>query len=105
MLLREHPLFSYHGTPSWPPFWTWRAGGRDQHPRGEVSILIKVEKSSAADKCFLYIDYEGSTYIGCLFCSDHVFCSQIYFETVAARLEALELRKNPSIQIRADVMP
>jgi hypothetical protein len=28
-----------------------------------------------------------------------------YFETVAARLEALELRKNHSIQITADVMP
>jgi hypothetical protein len=25
-----------------------------------------------------------------------------YFETVAARLEALELRNNPSIQIRAE---
>ena len=77
MLLREHPLFSYHGMRSWPPFWTWRAGGYDRCPRGEVGILIKVEKSSPADKCFLYIDYEGSTYIGCLLCSDHVFCSQI----------------------------
>jgi hypothetical protein len=28
-----------------------------------------------------------------------------YFETVAARLEALGLRKNPSVQITADVMP
>jgi prefoldin subunit 5 len=28
-----------------------------------------------------------------------------YFETFVARLEALELRENPSIQIRADVMP
>jgi hypothetical protein len=29
---------------------------------------------------------------------------QAYFETIAARLEALELRKNPSIQVRADVI-
>jgi hypothetical protein len=28
-----------------------------------------------------------------------------YFETVTARLEALELRKNHSIQLTADVMP
>jgi trimeric autotransporter adhesin len=28
-----------------------------------------------------------------------------YFETVASRLESMELRKNPSIQITADVMP
>jgi trimeric autotransporter adhesin len=28
-----------------------------------------------------------------------------YLETVGARLEALELRQNPSIQIKADVMP
>ena len=30
---------------------------------------------------------------------------QAYFETVAARLEAVELLKKPSIQITADVMP
>jgi hypothetical protein len=30
-----------------------------------------------ANRCFLYVDYEDSSYIGCLLCSEHVFCSQI----------------------------
>ena len=79
MLLREHPFFSYHGMHSWPPVWTWMGGGNDKRPRGEVGILRRVEKSNVlpADRCFLYIDYEESSYIGCLLCSDHVFCSQI----------------------------
>jgi len=79
MLLREHPLFSYHGMHSWPPVWTWMAGGYDWRPRGEVGILRRVEKPKVlpANKCFLYIDYEDASYIGCLLCSDHAFCSQI----------------------------
>ena len=79
MLLREHPLFSYHGMHSWPPVWTWMAGGYDRRPRGEGGILRRVEKPKVlpANKCFLYIDYEDALYIGCLLCSDHVFCSQI----------------------------
>ena len=78
MLLREHPLFSYLGRPSWPPVWTWIGGGNDKRPRGEVGILRRVGRTKGPrDRCFLYIDYEGSSYIGCLLCSDHVFCSQI----------------------------
>ena len=79
MLLREHPLFSYHGMLSWPPVWLWMSGGYDKRPRGEVGILRRVEKPKVlpANKCFLYIDYEDASYIGCLLCSDHVFCSQI----------------------------
>ena len=46
MLLREHPLFSYHGMHSWPPVWTWMGGGDDKRPRGEVGILRRVEKSN-----------------------------------------------------------
>ena len=39
----------------------------------------RVEKSNLpqTDRCFLFIDFEGSSYIGCLLCSDHIFCSQI----------------------------
>ena len=78
-LLREHPLFNYHGMHSWPPVWTWMGGDSDKRPRGEVGILRRVEKSNLpqTDRCFLFIDYEGSSYIGCLLCSDHAFCSQI----------------------------
>ena len=79
MLLREHPLFRYHGMHSWPPVWTWMGGGDNKHPRGEVGILKRVEKSNVlpADRCFLHIDYENSSYIGCLLCADYAFCTQI----------------------------
>jgi hypothetical protein len=39
MLLRDHPLMSYNGMPSWPPAWTWIGGVENDHPRGEVGIL------------------------------------------------------------------
>ena len=63
MLLREHPLFSYHGMHSWPPVWTWMGGGNNKRPPGEVGILRRVEKSNVlpADRCFLSIDYEMFT--------------------------------------------
>ena len=79
MLLREHPLFSYHGMLSWPPTWTWMGGDNDKRPRGEVGILRRVEKSNVprTDRCFLFIDYEGSLYIGCLLCKDQGFCNSI----------------------------
>src|SRR5262245_36091904 len=79
MMFGEYPLCSYYGMSSWPPVWTWIAGGDNKHPRGKVGILKRVEKSNVlpADRCFLHIDYEGAYYIGCLLCSDHAFCSQI----------------------------
>ena len=79
MLLREHPLFSYHGMHSWPPVWTWMGGGDNRRPRGEVGILKRVEKSHVlpANRCFLHIDYEDSSYIGCLLCCDEGFCKSI----------------------------
>src|SRR5262249_31076579 len=39
MLLRDHPLMSYKGMPSWPPAWTWTGGVENDHPRGEVGVL------------------------------------------------------------------
>ena len=54
-------------------------GGNDKRPRGEVGILQRVEKSNfpRTDRCFLFIDYEGSLYVGCLLCSDQGFCNSI----------------------------
>jgi hypothetical protein len=79
MLLRDHPFFRYYGVPSWPPVWTWSGGLENNRPKGEVGILIKVELSNIlpADRCFLYIDHEGSFYIGCLLFSDSKFCCQV----------------------------
>ena len=79
MLLRHHPLFRYHGVPSWPPIWTWASGLENNRPKGEIGILTKVELSNIlpADRCFLYIEHEGSFYIGCLLVDDTNFCGQV----------------------------
>ena len=79
MLLREHPLFRYHGVPSWPPVWTWTGGLKKDRPTGEIGILRRVELSNIlpADRCFIDIEHEGSSYIGCLLFDDSTFCGQI----------------------------
>ena len=88
MLLRDHPLMSYKGVPSWPPVWTWIDGLEDKHPRGEVGVLRNVTLSNIepADRCYLYIEYEGSIYLGCLMIDNHVFCGQIAKLLQAPRL-------------------
>ena len=79
MLLRDHPLMSYKGVPSWPPVWIWIDGPEKRRPRGEIGILRKVTLSNINpdDRCFLNIEHKGSSYFGCLLISDSVFCDQI----------------------------
>ena len=79
MLLRDHPLMSYRSVRNWPPVWNDIDRPGKKSLRGEVGILKKVMLSNIqfANRCFLYIDYEGSSYIGCLLFDDKAFCSQI----------------------------
>ena len=51
----------------------------NKHPRGEIGILTAVEVSKVppTNRCFLCIDYEGSSYMGCLLFDDRAFCGQI----------------------------
>lgn len=79
MLLRDHPLMGYKGVPNWPPVWTWTDGLENTRPRGEIGILKAVALSNVqpADRCFLYIEHEGSSYIGCLLFDDSTFCGQV----------------------------
>lgn len=79
MLLRDHPLMSSRSIRNWPPVWTYTGGTENQHPRGEIGILKSVTLSNIqpADRCFLYIEHQGSSYIGCLLFDDIVFCGQI----------------------------
>jgi hypothetical protein len=79
MLLREHPLMRYHGVPNWPPIWTWSGGLEKKYPQGEIGILKKLRLTivEPIDRCYLYIEHEGSEYIGCLLFDDHAFCRQI----------------------------
>jgi hypothetical protein len=79
MLLRDHPLMSYKGMPSWPPVWTRKGSVENDRPQGEVGILQAVLPSMMhpADRFFLYTVYEGSTYLGCLLIDDRAFCRQV----------------------------
>jgi hypothetical protein len=79
MLLRDHPLMSYRGVPSWPPTWIWLDGPRKEHPIGELGILksVLLSKAHQADRCFLLIFYKDSSYLGRLLFDDRAFCSQI----------------------------
>src|SRR5262249_57108511 len=46
MLLRDHPLMTYKGVPSWPPAWLRRVGCYENtHPTGEIGILKGVAPS------------------------------------------------------------
>jgi hypothetical protein len=69
----------YHSIPNWPPVWTWTGGLDNNAHEGEIGILRAVSLSNVqpADRCFLYIEHEGSSYIGCLLFDDSAFCSQI----------------------------
>jgi hypothetical protein len=79
MLLRHHPLMRYKDLCNWPPGWLWIDGVENKHPRGEIGILKAAELSNVlpATRCFLEIDYEGSTYVGCLLFDDEIICAQI----------------------------
>jgi hypothetical protein len=50
----------------------------NKHPRGEIGTLKAVEVSNVppVNRCFLCIDYEGSSYMGCLLFDDVAFCDQ-----------------------------
>ena len=78
MLLRHHPLMSYHGVPNLPPAWTRIDGEGNKHPRGEIGILRAASLSKIKpNRCFLYINHEESFYVGCLLFDDLAFCRHI----------------------------
>jgi hypothetical protein len=79
MQLRHHPLMSFRGMHNWPPIWAWTSGLENKRPRGEIGILkdVSLTKIKPANRCYLYIDHEGSSYIGCLLFDDPAFCRHI----------------------------
>jgi hypothetical protein len=79
MLLRDHPLMHYRGVPSWPPNWVWTDGSEEKRPKGEIGVFRRLVESNIqpSNRCFLFIDYEESSYIGDLTVDDHAFCAQI----------------------------
>jgi hypothetical protein len=79
MLLRDHPLMSRYGVPSWPPVWTWVEGSEEKSPKGEVGILIWASLTGvqSPDRCYLLMSHEGSSYMGCLLFDDPTFCRYV----------------------------
>ena len=79
MLFRNPPFFRYHGVPSWPPVWTRTDGVENNRPQGEIGVLRTVQPSNVqpANRCFLHMDHEGSSYIGCLIVDDQAFCDHV----------------------------
>ena len=77
--LRDHPLMSYHGLTNWPPKWTWTGGQSNRHPRGEVGVLrsVVLSQTQPPARCFLYMEHDGSSYMGCLLFDDPNFCRQV----------------------------
>jgi len=78
--LRDHPLMSYRGVPTWPPTWTqndaYRIDAR-RKLRGEIGILKHViEHDALPNKGFLVIEHEGERWMGCLLIEDRMFCEQ-----------------------------
>ena len=90
---------SYHGIPSWPPAWTWIGGAENKKPRGEVGTLeeLVLPNIRPLDRCFLYIEHEASTSLGCLLIDDEPFCSQLvnllrcYYNHPIAEIGSLDL--------------
>ena len=79
MLLRDHPLMSCYGIPSWPPTWMLIKGPGPSRLTGEIGILthISVNNIPTTRRCFLYMLHEDSSYLGCLFLFDLTFFDQI----------------------------
>jgi hypothetical protein len=79
MELRDHPMMNYRGLRNWPPTWTWRGGGENSRPKGEVGILKDVLLSNVEpnSRLFLIMEHEDQEYIGCLLFSDETVCGQI----------------------------
>jgi hypothetical protein len=79
MVFRDHPLMRYCSAPSWPPVWVWMGGLGDKYPKGEIGVFRRLEESyiQPSNKCFLLIDHEESSYMGCLMVNDHAFYTQI----------------------------
>ena len=80
MKLRNHPLMSRRGIRNWPPVWTWIGGEENKHPKAEVGVLsdVKLSTIEPRDRCFLVMEYKGSSYMGSLLFDDSSFCDGIF---------------------------
>jgi hypothetical protein len=78
--LRDHPLMTRKsGVPTWPPKWTTTRTDANDRPVGEVGTLQQPLMNELMEtKIFLFIDYNGSRYMGMLVFDNQKFCSEIF---------------------------
>jgi hypothetical protein len=79
MKLRDHPLLSCRKIRTWPPSWKRIGGEGDKHPKGEVGTLkqVKFVDGPFVSRCFLWIEHEEGTYLGCVLLSDASFGQEV----------------------------
>jgi hypothetical protein len=90
---------SRNGIPNWPPLWTWVEGQKSKYPQGEVGILLWVRLTGIQpfDRCYLLMNHEDSSYMGCLLFDNDKFCRYIalflenYCHRPIAEIGSLEL--------------
>jgi hypothetical protein len=70
---------SYQGVRNWRPPWIWLDGVGNKYPRGEIGTRksVLLSKLKLANRCFLLIHHEDSSYLGCLLFDDPAFCKYI----------------------------
>ena len=99
MLLRDHPLMSCYGMPSWPPIWILLNGPGASRLTGEIGILkgIRVNGRPSSRRCFLYMQHKESLYLGCLLFHDLAFSRQVtallqcYYDHSIAEIGSLDV--------------
>jgi hypothetical protein len=78
MKLRDHPAMNHRAVPNWPPTWTRSRKEKVKTVHGEVGTLAYVYANElVSDKCYLVMDYDQETYVGCLIFDSRAFCGQI----------------------------
>ena len=92
MLLRDHPLMTFHAARSWPPVWLWSDGTETTYPKGDVGILKDVKPSyiEPYNRCFLIMEHRGVEYVGTLLLNDPAFCREIYGMLIQHRGKAIQ---------------
>src|SRR5690349_12878668 len=79
MNFRDHPLMTRtSGMKRWPPRWSSTGRDKKDWPRGEVGTLQQAWLHKGLDTClFLFIEYNGSQYIGSMYFDDVAFCYEV----------------------------
>ena len=75
-------------------------GGKENNPKGELGMLKQVKLSSVEpllNRCFLWMEYEGSIYLGCLLFDNKFFCERI--STLLGEHRGSSIRDIASLEI------